>query len=88
MLNEIATNSIKYAFDEDGGRITVTLVGGIGYGEARLTVADNGCGTKPDAVPGSGTGLMTSLARQIGGTIDRDSSRKGTSVTLTFPVIA
>jgi len=88
VLNEIATNSIKYAFDEDGGRITVTLVGGIGYGEARLTVADNGCGTKPDAVPGSGTGLMTSLARQIGGTIDRDSSGQGTVVTLTFPVIA
>ena len=51
-------------------------------------MADNGCGTKPDAVPGSGTGLMTSLARQIGGTIDRDSSGQGTVVTLTFPVIA
>jgi two-component sensor histidine kinase len=88
ILNEIATNSIKYAFAEDGGRIVVTLVGGVGYGEARLTVADNGRGIRPDAVPGSGTGLMNSLARQIGGTIERDSSGQGTAVTLTFPVIA
>jgi two-component sensor histidine kinase len=87
ILNEIATNSIKYAFGETGGRISVTLVGGIGYGEARLTVADNGRGIKPDAVPGSGTGLMSSLARQIGGTIERESSNKGAVVTLMFPVM-
>jgi signal transduction histidine kinase len=45
ILNEIATNSIKHAFGPDGGgRITVKLIAGVGYGEARLSVADNGRG--------------------------------------------
>jgi two-component sensor histidine kinase len=47
ILNEIATNSIKHAFGPDGGgRISVKLVAGIGYGEARLSVADNGRGIR------------------------------------------
>ena len=36
ILNETAMNSIKHAFGTKGGRIRVTLVGGVGYGEARL----------------------------------------------------
>ena len=47
VLNEIATNSIKHAFGPDrGGRISVKLVAGVGYGEARFSVADNGRGIK------------------------------------------
>jgi len=89
ILNELATNSIKYAFPgKDGGRIGVLLVSGLAYGEARLTVSDNGIGTKPNAVPGSGTGLIESLARQIGGTILREAADRGTRLSLTFPVIA
>jgi two-component sensor histidine kinase len=37
-------NSIKHAFGPDGGRIKERLVGGVGYGEARLTVSDDGGG--------------------------------------------
>src|SRR3954468_16094702 len=50
ILNEIATNSIKHAFGPDGGgRISVKLVAGVGYGEGRLTVSDNGRGmTEPN----------------------------------------
>ncbi len=44
ILNETAMNSIKHAFGREGGRIKVTLLGGVGYGEARLTVSDNGRG--------------------------------------------
>jgi two-component system, sensor histidine kinase PdtaS len=40
ILNEAAMNSIKHAFGSNGGRINVRLVGGVGYGEARLTVSD------------------------------------------------
>src|SRR6478735_4192253 len=88
ILNEIATNSIKHAFGPDGGgRISVKLVAGVGYGEARLSVADNGRGVKEDNPKGTGLKLVAALARQIGGTIDQDSSKEGTTTRLTFPVI-
>jgi two-component system, sensor histidine kinase PdtaS len=88
ILNEVATNSIKHAFGEDGGRISVRLVTGVGYGEARLTIADNGRGMPKTLSGGSGLKLVQSLARQIGGTIDQRSSSSGTSTSLTFPAIS
>ena len=64
ILNEIATNSIKHAFGPDaGGRITVKLVAGVGYGEARLSVADNGRGIKQHNPTGTGLKLIVALAR-------------------------
>jgi two-component sensor histidine kinase len=87
ILNEIAMNSIKHAFGPKGGRIRVSLVGGVGYGEARLTVADNGRGIQNPSEHGSGLKLIASLARQIGGTIEQESSGLGTTMTLTFPLI-
>ena len=71
-----------------GGRISVKLVAGVGYGEARLSVADNGRGIKERNPKGSGLKLVAALARQIGGTVNQDSSNKGTTTWLTFPVIA
>ena len=66
ILNEIATNSIKHAFGSDGGgRITVKLVADVGYGEARLSVADNGRGIKQHNPTGTGLKLIVALARQI-----------------------
>jgi two-component sensor histidine kinase len=65
----------------------VKLVGGIGYGEARLTVSDNGRGIRHPSEHGSGLKLIASLARQIGGTMEQESSDSGTTTTLTFPLI-
>jgi two-component system, sensor histidine kinase PdtaS len=87
ILNEAATNSIKHAFGDDGGRITVTLKTGIGRGEARMTVADNGSGMGKKSSKGSGLKLIASLARQIGGTVDQSSSKKGMNTVVTFPVL-
>jgi len=87
ILNEAAMNSIKHAFGQDGGTIRVRLVGGVGYGEARLTVSDDGRGMQSANQNGSGVKLMASLARQIGGAIDRQSNEGGTTTILTFPLM-
>ncbi len=87
ILNEVAMNSIKHAFGPDGGSIKVRLVGGVGYGEARLTVSDNGRGIQQSNEHGSGLRLITSLARQIGGAITQESGNSGTTTTLTFPLM-
>jgi two-component system, sensor histidine kinase PdtaS len=87
ILNETAMNSIKHAFGADGGRIKARLVGGVGYGEARLTVCDNGRGIQNSNKHGSGLKLISSLARQIGGAVDQQSTDRGTTTTLTFPLM-
>ena len=88
ILNEAVTNSVKHAFGEAGGRISVKLTAGVGYGEARLTVADNGRGIQNPRSGGSGLRLISSLARQLGGEVEQASSDQGTTTTVTFPVIA
>ncbi len=51
-------------------------------------MADNGRGIQNPRPGGSGQKLMAALARQIGGEIEQDSSDKGTTTSVTFPVIA
>jgi two-component sensor histidine kinase len=88
ILNEAAVNSIKHAFGEQGGRIRVRLEGGVGYGEGRLTVSDNGKGTKKSREGGSGLKFIESLARQIGAKAVHESSEQGTTVMVVFPIIS
>ena len=85
ILNEAATNSLKHAFGPDaGGRISVKLVAGVGYGEGRLTV---GRGMTEPNPKGSGLKLIAALARQIGGRVDQESSDRGTTTSLMFPLM-
>jgi two-component system, sensor histidine kinase PdtaS len=88
ILNEAATNCLKHAFDDTGGNISVKLQTGIGFGEARLVVSDNGRGIKEAQASGSGLNLIEALARQIAATVERKSSDKGTTVSVQFPVIS
>jgi two-component sensor histidine kinase len=87
VVNEAVTNSAKHAFDGGAGIVTVRLTSGVGRGEARLSVSDNGKGVDPARPAGSGTRLIRSLAAQIGGQVEQDSSDQGTTTTLQFPVI-
>ena len=87
ILNEAATNSIKYAFGSSGGTILVKLVGGIGYGEAKLIISDNGTGIRAPDHEGSGLKLIASLARQMGGSVDLQTSENGTAISVVFPLI-
>lgn len=88
IVNETVTNSVKHAFGEKGGRVTVKLETGVGLGEARLIVSDNGRGIDKPRPGGSGLKLVASLARQIGAELEQQSSPGGTTTTVTFPVIA
>ena len=87
ILNEVATNSVKYAFGSGGGAIQVKLTGGVGYGEAELTMSDNGKGMVDNGGAGSGMKLISSLAKQIGGSLVVESSKRGTTVSVKFPLI-
>jgi two-component sensor histidine kinase len=85
ILNELLTNAAKHGLKEGKGKIGVALhqVGD----ELHLTVSDDGPGFKHDARQerrSSGLGLVTGLARQIGGSF-RIECESGTRCTVTFP---
>jgi two-component sensor histidine kinase len=87
IVNEAATNSVKHAFGEGGGRISVRLETGLPYGLARLTVADNGRGIQATPSQGSGLRLIDALARKIGAKVERASSNQGTTITVLLPIL-
>ncbi|TAJ91735.1 MAG: GAF domain-containing protein [Reyranella sp.] len=87
VVNEAVTNSVKHAFAGRAGHIFVRLQAGVGFGEGRLVVIDDGNGFEKHESSGSGLKLIESLARQIGGQVSIESSRKGTSTSVTFPII-
>jgi len=86
ILNELITNSLKYAFPGDrSGGILVSLQ--CANETVTLTVADDGAGLPPDSGvkrSGSlGTQIVEILTRQLGGTFNRQSAG-GVSSTVTF----
>jgi len=85
ILNELVTNSVKYAFDEDGGVINVTFRVNETIGEAELCVSDNGRGMGPARSGSLGLRLVESLSRQLGGRLTTPQVGKGTTTVLTFP---
>ena len=87
ILNEFATNSLKYAFDGNGGVIAIR-VKTRADGGLRVCLSDDGKGlpTEPRSFqPGSGTGmkLIDGLARQVGSKA-KWSGSKGTTLELEF----
>jgi len=89
ILNELATNSLKHAFDAKGGVIRITLSVDRARQRGRLEVADDGRGVQGAPSQGKGTALVDSFAEQIGGSVGRSSSPgQGTSVVVTFPLDA
>jgi len=85
IANEFVTNSLKYAFGDKGGTISVSVEKS--EGRLRLCLRDNGKGlpsASPAAPPGSGTGmkLIEALANQVGSQAVWSSSDAGTMVCL------
>lgn len=89
LVTELVTNAIKYAYDESGGTIRVT----IRAADERLvlTVADDGAGLPDDfdftaqSRKSLGMRMITSLSRQLRGTIAIENAERGTCATLDIP---
>ncbi|MCG2738797.1 MAG: sensor histidine kinase, partial [Syntrophaceae bacterium] len=88
IINEIVTNSLKYAFPENRtGRIAVSLKKGSNQ-ELELVVSDNGVGIPEGLNPINtstlGLKLVTNLVQdQLDGKIELDRSQ-GTTFKITF----
>ena len=83
ILNELVTNSLKYAFP--GGRPGHIHVELRADGEVVLTVSDNGIGVPQQRSEGVGSRVVSLLSQQLGGTIDYDNLDQGCRVTLRMP---
>lgn len=86
ILNELITNSLKYAFPNDGPgeiRIRTTMNGT----ECSLHISDNGTGIPAQHTPGIGLKLVSGLVRQLKGKLQLlHPGTGGTAYEVTFPL--
>jgi two-component sensor histidine kinase len=86
VVNELVTNSIKYAFGNKGGRIKVEFTLISHASEGRLVVEDDGKGMSMPPKKGLGLSLVEGFAQQIEGRIEYVPVESGTRTVLYFPV--
>jgi two-component sensor histidine kinase len=86
IVNELVTNSLKYAFDENGGTIRVTFTLNPEQGEAYLAVEDNGRGMGPPRKGGLGLQLIDAFTNQLDGQVEPEPAEKGTRTSVRFPL--
>ena len=88
IVNELVTNSVKHAFAQGEGHITIALHASAEASGGILIVSDDGIGmsTEPQA-SGAGLGLIRTLVSQIGGSVNWSSGEgRGTSIVVSFPL--
>lgn len=86
ITTELVMNSIKHAFPDDEGQITVTYESEMPTW--KLSVGDDGIGlsaTKMEANEGLGTSIVESLATQLNADVQRETTTRGTVVSITHP---
>lgn len=86
IVNELVTNSLKYAFDESGGLIRVTFTMAPEIGEACLMVEDNGRGMGPRREGRLGLRLIDAFTLQLDGQVEQEPVEKGTRTCVMFPL--
>ena len=91
ILNELITNSYKYAFKgRSKGLVKIDLVH-LGGGRHHLTVADDGVGMPKGFNLANATSLglelVNVLSEQLGGSVKYLSTEKGTNFTIAFDII-
>jgi two-component sensor histidine kinase len=87
IVNELVTNAYKHAFGDGkrAGEVTVSLRR---LQDVTLTVQDDGCGCPDGAAAGVGSQLVTTLVRQLNGSMLRSSAKPGCVVRVSFPASA
>lgn len=88
VVNELVTNSIKYAFGNAGGHIKVHFAMVSNSSEGSLSVQDDGKGMPSPPKKGLGLTLVEGFAQQIQGRLEFPKVETGTRTVLCFPVIA
>ncbi len=86
IVNELVTNSLKYAFDENGGTIRVIFTMNRETSEAYLAVEDNGRGMGPPREGGLGLTLIGAFTNQLDGQVEQEPVEKGTRTCVRFPL--
>lgn len=87
VVNELVTNSIKYAFGHNGaGRIKVQFAMVANLSEGCVVVEDNGKGMQLPPKKGRGLTFVEGFAQQIQGRLEYAKVETGSRTTLCFPV--
>jgi two-component sensor histidine kinase len=86
VVNELVTNSIKYAFGNNGGRIRIDFAPVSNSSQACVSVEDDGKGMPIPPKKGFGLSLVEALAQQIQGHIEFVKVDTGSRIVLCFPV--
>jgi two-component sensor histidine kinase/putative methionine-R-sulfoxide reductase with GAF domain len=86
VVNELITNSIKYAFGNAGGKIRVVLEIVGNASEASVCIEDDGKGMELPPKRGLGLRLVEGFAQQLGGRVDYVKVDTGSRTVLCFPV--
>ena len=89
IVNELITNAAKYAYqDRSGGKIWVT-VARAGDGDFSISVRDEGAGLPvgfdPDKPKGLGMRIVSTLVRQLNGTVVARTHDTGADFLVTIP---
>lgn len=86
IVNELVTNSLKYAFDESGGTIRVAFRVDKDVGEAILQVSDDGRGLDDPGGGGLGLTLVDAFVSQLFGRIEPCHVERGACTRVCFPL--
>ena len=88
IVNELVTNSLKYAQSPDNRNVINVSLVRLPSGELRLTTSDNGRGGEgPSAAEQTGLGrrLVDTFVKQLSGQIRTEASSAGYDVEIVFP---
>ena len=82
IASELITNAVRHGFRGGPGAITIEMA--TSAGQVQCRVRDDGRAVLAPTA-GNGTHLVDSLAKELGGFVDRRFGHNGTSVLLSFP---